>query len=164
MARHVSFALRRRIYLFSERYYWFMHSPWAGGVMLVIFMLLALLLGNLPATKECYYGILHRNFTIGFDGFALSKSIEHWINDGLMVIFFFYVGLEIKREIIAGELSSPRKAAMPIAAAIGGIRPLSICCSTQAERPPQAGESRWLPILPLPLAYCRFWEIESRCH
>mgnify|MGYP007103297906 CR=1 FL=1 len=42
MARHVSFALRRRIYLFSERYYWFMHSPWAGGVMLVIFMLLAL--------------------------------------------------------------------------------------------------------------------------
>ena len=121
MARHVSFALRRRIYLFSERYYWFMHSPWAGGVMLVIFMLLALLLGNLPATKECYYGILHRNFTIGFDGFALSKSIEHWINDGLMVIFFFYVGLEIKREIIAGELSSPRKAAMPIAAAIGGM-------------------------------------------
>ena len=89
--------------------------------MLVIFMLLALLLGNLPATKECYYGILHRNFTIGFDGFALSKSIEHWINDGLMVIFFFYVGLEIKREIIAGELSSPRKAAMPIAAAIGGM-------------------------------------------
>ena len=121
MARHVSFALRRRIYLFSERYYWFMHSPWAGGVMLVIFMLLALLLGNLPATQECYYGILHRNFTIGFDGFALSKSIEHWINDGLMVIFFFYVGLEIKREIIAGELSSPRKAAMPIAAAIGGM-------------------------------------------
>jgi len=90
-------------------------------VMLVVFMVLALVLGNLPATKGWYYGILQSHFTIGFDGFALSKSIEHWINDGLMVIFFFYVGLEIKREIIAGELSSPRQAAMPIAAAVGGM-------------------------------------------
>lgn len=121
MAHNVSFATRRKIFNFSERYYWFMHSPWAGGVMLVVFMVLALVLGNLPATKGWYYGILQSHFTIGFDGFALSKSIEHWINDGLMVIFFFYVGLEIKREIIAGELSSPRQAAMPIAAAVGGM-------------------------------------------
>lgn len=77
--------------------------------------------GQPAATKGWYYGILQSHFTIGFDGFALSKSIEHWINDGLMVIFFFYVGLEIKREIIAGELSSPRQAAMPIAAAVGGM-------------------------------------------
>ena len=121
MAHNVSFATRRKIFNFSERYYWFMHSPWAGGVMLVVFMVLALVLGNLPATKGWYYGILQSHFTIGFDGFALSKSIEHWINDGLMVIFFFYVGLEIKREIIAGERSSPRQAAMPIAAAVGGM-------------------------------------------
>lgn len=58
MAHNVSFATRRKIFNFSERYYWFMHSPWAGGVMLVVFMVLALVLGNLPATKGWYYGIL----------------------------------------------------------------------------------------------------------
>jgi len=51
----------------------------------------------------------------------LSKTLRHWINDGLMVIFFFVVGLEIKRELLIGELSSPRKAALPIAAALGGM-------------------------------------------
>ena len=74
MAHNVSFATRRKIFNFSERYYWFMHSPWAGGVMLVVFMVLALVLGNLPATKGWYYGILQSHFTIGFDGFAQRRA------------------------------------------------------------------------------------------
>ena len=161
MAHNVIFATRRKIFNFSERYYWFMHSPWAGGVMLVVFMVLALVLGNLPATKGWYYGILQSHFTIGFDGFALSKSIEHWINDGLMVIFFFYVGLEIKREIIAGELSSPRQAAMPIAEC-GARQPVtwsSITVTTMRR----GGVFRWPPISHLPSVCCRSWATGCRC-
>lgn len=98
-----------------------MHSPWAGGVALVVFALLALLLANLRATADTYHHLLESHLTIGFDNFRLSKSLEEWINDGLMVIFFFYIGLEIKREVIAGRLSTIRQASLPLAAAIGGM-------------------------------------------
>lgn len=82
-----------------------MHSPWAGGVILVAFAVLALILANIPQTAGVYHHLLESHLTVGFDHFRLSKPLEAWINDGLMVIFFFYVGLEIKREIIAGQLS-----------------------------------------------------------
>lgn len=98
-----------------------MHSPWAGGVILVAFAVLALILANIPQTAGVYHHLLESHLTVGFDHFRLSKPLEAWINDGLMVIFFFYVGLEIKREIIAGQLSGVRRAALPVAAAIGGM-------------------------------------------
>lgn len=77
--------------------------------------------------KSYYTQILELEFLIGFSEFHLSKSILHWINDGLMTIFFFVIGLEIKREFLIGELSSIRKAILPILAAVGGmIFPITI--------------------------------------
>ncbi|MCK4587785.1 MAG: Na+/H+ antiporter NhaA, partial [Gammaproteobacteria bacterium] len=65
--------------------------------------------------------LLEMPFTIGLEGFQLSKSLHHWINDGLMALFFFVIGLELKREILVGELADPKQAILPIAAAIGGM-------------------------------------------
>jgi NhaA family Na+:H+ antiporter len=80
----------------------------------------ALLLANSPLA-EGYFRFWQIKLTVGFDAFSLSKGLHYWINDGLMAVFFFVVGLEIKREFLAGELASARKAALPIAAAIGGM-------------------------------------------
>ena len=65
-----------------------MHSPWAGGVILVAFAVLALILANIPQTAGVYHHLLESHLTVGFDHFRLSKPLEAWINDGLMVIFF----------------------------------------------------------------------------
>ena len=98
----------------------FSESEAAGGVLLLAAAALALAWANSP-WAESYYTLWEHKFTISFEGFALSKSILHWINDGLMAIFFFVVGLEIKRELLVGELASPRQAALPIAGALGGV-------------------------------------------
>lgn len=97
----------------------------SGGVMLVIAAVLAMIVANSPLS-DLYDFILNKvNFTIGFigpenDGPFLDKSILHWINDGMMAVFFFLVGLEIKREVMRGELSSREKALLPVLMAIGG--------------------------------------------
>jgi NhaA family Na+:H+ antiporter len=92
----------------------------AGGVVLMVTAVLALILANSPLSKE-YFHFWEIEFSFGTEGLGLSKSLHHWINDGLMAIFFFVVGLEIKREFLAGELASVKKAALPIAGAIGGM-------------------------------------------
>ena len=98
----------------------FLHHEAAGGVALFVAAVLALMLANSPL--ESYYtGLLEAHVTIGFGALSLEKTLSHWINDGLMVIFFFVVGLEIKRELVIGELSSPKRAALPFAAALGGM-------------------------------------------
>ncbi len=92
----------------------------SGGIVLLIFTLIALIWANSPWGN--YYDRLWESpLTIGLGDFVLSKTLIHWINDGLMAIFFFVVGLEIKRELRVGELSSARQAALPIIAAIGGM-------------------------------------------
>ncbi|MDE0118980.1 MAG: Na+/H+ antiporter NhaA [Bdellovibrionales bacterium] len=90
------------------------------GVVLLCCALLALLWANSP-WSEVYYKILHYPLGIHLDAFSLSFSLHHWVNDALMVIFFFVVGLEIKRELSVGELATPKKAALPIFAALGGM-------------------------------------------
>jgi NhaA family Na+:H+ antiporter len=98
----------------------FFKSQVAGGLILLGVTVLALLLANSP-WSDLYFRFWELKLTIGMPPFALSKSLSYWINDGLMAVFFFVVGLEIKREFLAGELAGARKAALPIAAALGGM-------------------------------------------
>jgi Na+:H+ antiporter, NhaA family len=117
----------------------FSESEAAGGVLLLATTALALAWANSP-WAESYFKLWEHEFTIGFEGFALSKSILHWINEGLMAIFFFVVGLEIKRELLVGELTSPRHAALPIAGALGGVVvPALLYLSLNAGGPGAAG-------------------------
>ena len=97
----------------------FLESSTGGGIILFSCVILALLFANSPFGPT----LLHFLETkIGFENESihLNYSIKQWIDDGLMAIFFLLVGLEIKRELVEGELASPKKAALPIFAAIGG--------------------------------------------
>ena len=92
----------------------------AGAILLMTATAAALVWANSP-WAETYEHLLELDASVSIGGAHLEKTLHHWINDGLMAVFFFVVGLEIKREIIAGELSSARKAALPIVAAVGGM-------------------------------------------
>jgi len=92
----------------------------SGGIVLLISTVVALLWANSP-WAHTYFELWETNLSISLGNFSLSKHLLEWANDGLMVIFFFVVGLEIKREITIGELASPRRAALPIIAALGGM-------------------------------------------
>jgi NhaA family Na+:H+ antiporter len=98
----------------------FINKETASGVVLLVFAAVALVWANSPWSDE-YVAFWHTSLTVGIGDFSLSKDLLHWTNDGLMVLFFFVVGLEIKRELIVGELASFRQAALPIAAAFGGM-------------------------------------------
>lgn len=98
----------------------FMHAETSGGIVLIICTIIALAWANSPFA-ESYHHLWHTYIKLDFGGYLLNYSLHHWINDGLMVIFFFVVGLEIKRELLAGELSSAKKAALPVAGALGGM-------------------------------------------
>jgi NhaA family Na+:H+ antiporter len=111
----------------------------SGGIVLLIATIIALLWRNLPG-GESYVHFWETELAISLNGFTLSESLVHWINDGLMVIFFFVVGLEIKRELTVGELASPRKAALPVAGAIGGmLMPAFIYLLFNVSGPAQQG-------------------------
>ena len=92
----------------------------SGGILLIGCTLAALLWANSP-WSHAYFELWHTKLTVGFAEATLSKEIHFWINDGLMAIFFLLVGLEIKREVLIGELASMQKAALPLVAAIGGM-------------------------------------------
>ncbi len=92
----------------------------AGGILLVIAAALALLLSNSP-WSGAYEALLHLPISLPIPALSLPHSLLHWINDGLMAVFFFLVGLEIKREVLEGELSSARQIALPGLAALGGM-------------------------------------------
>ena len=92
----------------------------SGGILLIGGTLAALVWANSPWAAS-YFSLWHTKLTFGFAGRQLSEELHFWINDGLMAIFFLVVGLEIKRETLVGELSSVRKAALPIVAALGGM-------------------------------------------
>lgn len=92
----------------------------ASGVLLMIVTVIAMVWAN-SRYYHAYEAMLELPVGVKLGGIEVIKTLHHWVNDGLMVVFFFVVGLEIKRELIIGELSSPRKAALPMFAALGGM-------------------------------------------
>ena len=104
-------------------------KPWFQGVLLMTCVLVAMLLANLPFTKHLYHAVLETHLQMHLSSpdstvdllFPRDLTIEKFINDILMVIFFFTVGLEIRREVAHGELSSVKKAMLPVIAAFGGV-------------------------------------------
>ncbi len=100
----------------------FISKETISGIILVIAAIVAIIWANSPWADSYHYvwHELHMKFGFG-NWFDLDASLNHWINDGLMAIFFFTVGLEIKREVMEGELSSLKKASLPIMAAVGGM-------------------------------------------
>lgn len=98
----------------------FIHRQTTSGILLILCSIAALYVANSP-WSESYRLLLEAPLTIGMQGFQLSKPLHHWINDGLMALFFFVIGLELKREILVGELGDPKQAMLPLTAAVGGM-------------------------------------------
>ncbi|EKQ51494.1 MULTISPECIES: Na+/H+ antiporter NhaA [unclassified Clostridium] len=108
-----------KIKVFNQLSYFFKDES-SSGLVLIFCAIIAMIIAN-SSIAGAYEHLLHKNITIGYKDFSLSMSILHWINDGLMAIFFLVVGMEIKRELVIGELKSIKKAILPISAAIGGM-------------------------------------------
>ncbi|HHS93141.1 MAG TPA: sodium:proton antiporter, partial [Campylobacterales bacterium] len=98
----------------------FLHAQTTTGMVLMFVTVLALVLAN-SSLGEAYVHFFHTYIDITVGEWQFKHTIHHWINDGLMAIFFFVIGLEIKREVLVGELSNIKAAILPILAAIGGM-------------------------------------------
>ena len=104
----------------SQPFKWFFKLEAASGLVLLFAAIIALIVSN-SNLSELYFSILNKYLFIGINDIGLKLSVIHWINDGLMAIFFFFVTLEIKREFLQGELSNIKQALLPIIAAVGGM-------------------------------------------
>ncbi|MFV0378936.1 MAG: Na+/H+ antiporter NhaA [Mangrovibacterium sp.] len=104
----------------AEPFERFFKQESSSSILLLGVTLLTLIVVNV-GFYDPYFNLLHQKLTFGVGDFVLSKSLILWINDGLMAIFFFVIGLEIKREVLLGELSSVKKASLPVFAALGGM-------------------------------------------
>jgi len=98
----------------------FVHDEASSGLLLMACAILAMVAAN-TGLVHFYEAALHTELSINIGPYSMSRTIHHWINDGLMALFFLMVGLEIKREVLIGELAEIRKAVLPIGAAIGGM-------------------------------------------
>lgn len=98
----------------------FIHLEYTSGIVLLFSVIIAIVWAN-SGWHELYHHIWEIDFSVGFDTYILKHPLHIWINDGLMAIFFFVIGLELKREFMDGELSSFRKAVLPMSAALGGM-------------------------------------------
>jgi NhaA family Na+:H+ antiporter len=98
----------------------FLEIEASGGLVLIVAAVAALVWANSP-WKESYTDLLHTVVELEVGSFVLREDVQHWVNDGLMTLFFFVVGLEIKREWVSGELRDRRAAALPAIAAVGGM-------------------------------------------
>ena len=98
----------------------FLKTESASGVLLIIFSILAIILAN-SELSDFYYSIKNSYLSINFESFQIKETVHHWVNDGLMAIFFLVIGLELKREMINGQLSTFSKVLLPGIAAIGGM-------------------------------------------
>ena len=118
----------------------FLHIEASSGILLLVAAVVALVWANSPWAST-YEHLLHTQISLGFGEYAFTRTVHFWINDILMVVFFFVVGLEVRREMYEGELSEARRAALPIAAALGGMLvPAAIYFSLNAGSP---GERGW---------------------
>ena len=98
----------------------FLRTEAGGGVVLLVAALVAIVWANSP-WQGAYHDLFHHELVIGPGDWAVRESVQHWVNDLLMAVFFFVVGLEIKREVVCGELQDPRTASLPGMAALGGM-------------------------------------------
>lgn len=98
----------------------FIEKETSVGLVLILSAVLATIIANTPLAG-LYFNLWQKEISLGFDHFLLRKNLLHWINEGLMSIFFFVIGLELKREIMHGSLSSFRRAFLPVGAAVGGM-------------------------------------------
>jgi NhaA family Na+:H+ antiporter len=113
----------------------FMHVEAASGIVLLGATIAALALANSPLS-DWFLGIWQTEVGFRIGSVQMVHSLKHWINDGLMGVFFFVIGLEVKRELVIGELRDPRRAALPVVAAIGGmIVPAGIYLALRAGEP-----------------------------
>lgn len=111
----------------------------SGGILLLFCTVVALVWAN-SAWAQSYAELWHTPVTVGFGDFTLNRDLHFWVNDALMAVFFFVVGLEIKRELLVGELAETTQAVLPIAAALGGvIVPALIYTAFNAHGPGAAG-------------------------
>ncbi|MFN8473140.1 MAG: Na+/H+ antiporter NhaA [Anaerolineae bacterium] len=117
--RRISRILRTPLAL-TEPFREFAHSEATGAIILLVTAIIALVWANSP-WAYLYVEILHTDISLSVGEHVLTLSLHHLINDGLMTLFFLVVGLEIKREVLVGELASPRKAILPVVAALGGM-------------------------------------------
>lgn len=112
--------MRRKIESLSTTFLSFLRSEASGGVILLICAILAVIIANSP-WGGAYEHSLHTPIAIGIGPFSLEMGLLHWVNDGLMAVFFFLVGLEIKREFLYGELRTKSAMILPVCGALGGM-------------------------------------------
>ena len=118
----------------------FTHIESASGIVLLVCTAIALLAAN-SSYAEAYSAFWDQELRFAIDDFVLAYPLWYWVNDGLMPIFFFVIGLEIKRELVIGELSDPKKVVLPVAAALGGVVvPVAIYLAFQLD---EAGQRGW---------------------
>ena len=117
----------------------FFESEKVAGLLLVICTIISLVVAN-SSFGEGYIHFIHQKVDLSFANVSLSYSVEHWVNDGLMAIFFLMVGLEVERELYVGELADFKKAILPLGAALGGICiPALIHFTLNSGTPTQSG-------------------------
>ena len=117
----------------------FLHTEAAGGVVLALATLVALVWAN-TRWSGSYADLWHTELSVGVGHHVIEESLAHWVNDLAMAFFFFVVGLEIKREMVHGELQDPRTAVLPIACAVGGMAvPALIYLAVNAPHPATSG-------------------------
>ena len=136
---HVNLASSTPIQRILRPFQTFAARETSGGIVLALATLAALSWAN-SRVSAGYFDLWHTPFAIRIGGLELSHDLHFWVNDFLMALFFFVVGLEIKRELLVGELASPRQAALPIIAALGGVVvPALIYASLNARGPGAPG-------------------------
>lgn len=120
MKKKTNYIVKKRVRQLTCDFMHFFQRETTSGIILLLCAVVAMVIANSSLFGK-YEALLHRDIGIGIANFSLSMSVLHWINDALMAVFFFVIGMEIKREVLFGELKSLSATILPIVAAIGGM-------------------------------------------